>query len=74
MGDTLTILIAAIGALVVGIFIGRVLLQKANQKAAKELEERGKLIIREAELTAETLKKDRILEAKEKEINAQLEK
>jgi ribonucrease Y len=66
MGDTLTILIAAIGALVVGIFIGRVLLQKANQKAAKELEERGKLIIREAELTAETLKKDRILEAKEK--------
>ncbi|MFT6829162.1 MAG: ribonuclease Y [Roseivirga sp.] len=66
MGETLTILIAAIGALVVGIFIGRVLLQKANQKAAKELEERGKLIIREAELTAETLKKDRILEAKEK--------
>jgi ribonuclease Y len=66
MGDTLTILIAAIGALVIGIFIGRVLLQKANQKAAKELEERGKLIIREAELTAETLKKDRILEAKEK--------
>lgn len=66
MGDTLTILIAAIGALVVGIFIGRVLLQKANQKAAKELEERGKLIIREAELTAETIKKDRVLEAKEK--------
>lgn len=49
-----------------GIFIGRVLLQKANQKAAKELEERGKLIIREAELTAETIKKDRVLEAKEK--------
>lgn len=66
MGDTVTILITAIAALGVGVFIGRMLLQKVNQKAAKELEEKGKLIIKEAELTAETIKKDKILEAKEK--------
>jgi ribonuclease Y len=66
MGDTLTILLAAIAALAIGVFIGRILLQKANKKTAQEIEDRGKLIIREAELTAETLKKDRILEAKEK--------
>lgn len=66
MGDSLTVLLAAIGALAVGVIIGRVLLQKVNKKAAQEIEDRGKLIIREAELTAETIKKDRILEAKEK--------
>ena len=66
MGDVLTIALAAIVALAVGIFTGRILLQKFNKKAALEIEEKGKLIIREAELTAENIKKDRILEAKEK--------
>ena len=66
MGDILTIALAATVALVVGIFIGRFLLKKFNTKAAQELEEKGKLIIREAELTAVNVKKDRILEAKEK--------
>ena len=66
MGDTLTILLAAIGSLAVGFLLGRFLLQKLNKKAVIELEEKGKLIIKEAELTAENIKKDRILEAKEK--------
>lgn len=66
MGETVTILITAIAALVVGVFIGRLLLQKVNQKVAQELAEKAKLIMKEAELTAETLKKDKILEAKEK--------
>lgn len=66
MGDTLTILLVAIGALAIGFLLGRFLLQKLNKKAALELEEKGKLIIKEAELTAENIKKDKILEAKEK--------
>ncbi len=66
MGETVTILITAIGALAIGVFIGRLLLQKVNTKAAQELAEKGKLLMKEAELTAETLKKDKILEAKEK--------
>ena len=60
------ILITAVAALAVGVFIGRMLLQKMNKKAAQEQEEKAKLIIKEAELRAETIKKDKILEAKEK--------
>ena len=66
MDDIVLILITAVVALAVGVFIGRIFLQKLNKKTVQELEEKGKLIIKEAELTAETLKKDRILEAKEK--------
>lgn len=66
MGDTITLIAIAIGALAIGIFIGRILLQKMNTKALQEIEDKGKLIIKEAELTADNLKKDRILEAKEK--------
>lgn len=73
MGDELTIALAAIVALAVGIFIGRILLQKFNTRAAQELEEKGKQIIREAELTAENVKKDKILEAKEKYIKIKSE-
>ena len=61
-----TTLITGLAALAIGVFIGRILLQKLNKKAAQEQEEKAKLIIKEAELTADTLKKDRILEAKEK--------
>lgn len=66
MEDTITLIAIAIGALAIGIFIGRILLQKMNTKALQEIEDKGKLIIKEAELTADNLKKDRILEAKEK--------
>ncbi|WP_305983235.1 ribonuclease Y [Roseivirga thermotolerans] len=66
MGETLTILLTAIGSLAVGFLLGRFVLQKLNTKATLELEERGKQIIKEAELTAENIKKDKILEAKDK--------
>ncbi len=66
MGDITTILIAGLGALVVGILIGRFLLQKFNTKQAELLEEKGKQMVKEAELRAENIKKDKILEAKEK--------
>jgi ribonuclease Y len=46
--------------------IGRILLRKVFKKEEEEAQERAKLIIKDAELTAENIKKDRILEAKEK--------
>ncbi|MBY0433942.1 MAG: ribonuclease Y [Cyclobacteriaceae bacterium] len=46
--------------------IGSVLYKRRLKKNKAANEERAKLIIREAEMQAETLKKDRILEAKEK--------
>ncbi len=54
----------------VGILLGfttdRFLLRRSLHKKLKEAEEEKKLIIKEAEVTAESIKKDKILEAKEK--------
>lgn len=61
-----TILITAIVALGAGIGIGRVLLARAFSQQEKKMKEKAKLIIKEAELNAENIKKDRILEAKER--------
>ena len=66
MGDSLTIVLVAVAALAAGIFLGRIALQKINKKAAADLEEKAKLLIKEAEITAESIKKDKVLEAKEK--------
>jgi ribonuclease Y len=66
MGDTTTILLVAIGALAIGIIIGRILLQKLNKQQSLNQEEKGLQIIKEAELRAENIKKDKMLEAKEK--------
>lgn len=66
MPDIVYILLTAIVALGVGVFIGRSLLQKIYKQQEEDARQRAKNIIREAELNAESIKKDRILEAKEK--------
>ncbi|MBX9852877.1 MAG: ribonuclease Y [Cytophagaceae bacterium] len=62
----LYIAITGIIALILGVIIGRVLLQKVFKKHETEAQEKAKLIIKEAELQGETVKKDKILEAKER--------
>ncbi|WP_026463689.1 ribonuclease Y [Adhaeribacter aquaticus] len=66
MSITAYIIITALIALGIGIVVGRFLLKQVFKKEEEEAHEKAKLIIREAELNAESLKKDRILEAKEK--------
>ncbi|WP_162052895.1 ribonuclease Y [Pontibacter pamirensis] len=66
MPDILYILLTAVVALAVGVFIGRAMLQKVYKQQEEDARQKAKSIIREAELNAESLKKDRILEAKEK--------
>lgn len=66
MGDTTTLLLVAIGALAIGIIIGRILLQKLNKQQSELQKEKGQQIIKEAELKAESIKKDKMLAAKEK--------
>ncbi|WP_299703088.1 ribonuclease Y [uncultured Pontibacter sp.] len=66
MPDILSILITAIVALGVGVYIGRVLLQKVYKQQEEAARQNAKAIIREAEINAESIKKDRMLEAKEK--------
>ncbi|CAN0593101.1 unnamed protein product, partial [Laminaria digitata] len=51
---------------VIGFLISRFLLKKSADKKKKEAEDKAALIVKEAELTADNIKKDRILEAKEK--------
>ncbi|QSE97401.1 ribonuclease Y [Fulvivirga lutea] len=66
MADTLIFIIIGAVALVLGVVIGRMLASKASKVKEQELEEKAKMIIKEAEITAENIKKDKILEAKEK--------
>ncbi len=67
--DSQTLIIAiaiGAGALVAGLILGRILFVPAAQKKAQEAEIEAKRILEEAKLQAETLKKDKLLEAKEK--------
>ena len=66
---SLYILATAIIALLAGFFIGKSLLQKVYQQQETEAREKAELIVKEAEAKAEGIKKDRILQAKEKFIN-----
>ncbi|GAB2556476.1 ribonuclease Y [Spirosoma aerophilum] len=68
----LTILAALVGG-GIGILIGRQTMAGVRAKQEKEAEEKAAAIIKNAELQAETIKKDRILEAKEKYLKLKTE-
>lgn len=55
-----------VGGFLVGFFIHKTLLKNQLNSQIKEAEEKRKHILKEAELSAENIKKDKILEAKEK--------
>ncbi|CCH51268.1 metal dependent phosphohydrolase [Fibrisoma limi BUZ 3] len=57
----------------IGIYVGRKLLYKVFSKREQEADERAANILKNAELQAETLKKDRMLEAKEKYLKLKAE-
>ena len=62
----LVILLAIISSILIALFIGSYLYKRRLKKNQVANEEKARLIIKEAELQAENIKKDRILEAKEK--------
>src|SRR6478736_6466449 len=61
----LYIVVASIASLIVGVVIGRYLLIQFFKKHEEDSKEKSKLILKEAQLQAETTKKDKMLEAKE---------
>src|SRR5690242_3342219 len=63
---TSVIIIAAAVALIIGIFLGKVIFAKNTRQRIEEAEEQAKKIVADAKTAAENLKKDRLLEAKEK--------
>ncbi len=66
MGELLYNIVAVIIGLALGGFMASLFLKNNNKKLEEEAREKSKILIREAELTAESIKKDKILEAKEK--------
>ena len=62
----LTPIIAAVVSLIAGLFVGKAVFAKNTQKLEDEATAKAADIVKTAELQAENIKKDRILEAKEK--------
>lgn len=58
--------LAGIAGLLIGFLIARTILKKSNDQTLREAEEKAKLIIKEAEIKQESIKKEKILEAKER--------
>ena len=59
-------IIVGLVALVIGTALGKVIFAKNTKKQVEEAEQQSKLILKEAELTAENLRKEKELDAKEK--------
>ena len=59
-------IIIGVAALIVGIVLGKFIFAKNTQKKIEEAEQQAKNIIAEGQLKAENLKKEKLLEAKEK--------
>ncbi|MEM1138072.1 MAG: ribonuclease Y [Bacteroidota bacterium] len=70
---TETTIIVALIALALGIFVGRFLLKKVFKKFEIEARKKADSISKEAEIKAESIKKDKLLEAKEQEMKVQNE-
>lgn len=71
--DTITLLVGALGGLIAGVIIGRVLLKKVFSSQEQKINEQANILVKEAELQAETIKKDKIIEAKEQILSLKTE-
>jgi ribonucrease Y len=68
MSTTVIVIVLAsiVATIVLSLLIGSFLYKRKIKKNQEDAQDRSKLILKEAEIAAENLKKDRILEAKEK--------
>jgi ribonucrease Y len=62
----IAIIVSSVASVIVGFLIGSAISKKKQARINEETEEKSKLILKEAEIAGENLKKDKILEAKEK--------
>jgi len=60
------IFVSAVATIILSLIFGTLLSKRRSSKRNEEAEEKSRLILKEAEIAAENLKKDKILEAKEK--------
>lgn len=66
MGISLYIIVAGVVGLIVGGLLAGLFIKNNSKKIEEDARDKAKSLIREAEITADSAKKDRILEAKEK--------
>ncbi len=66
MDPNILIVIAAVVALIVGIIAGKLIFAKDTKKRVLEADEQAQKIVAGAQITSENLKKEKLLEAKEK--------
>lgn len=67
MSELIIIIASSIlGAIAIGLLLGTYLYKRKLKRTKKEVDAKSSLIIKEAEISAENLKKDKIIEAKEK--------
>src|SRR5690348_11210744 len=66
MDTTIIVIIAAVVALIIGIFAGKAIFAKNTRRQVEEAAEKARKILADAEASAENLKKDKLLEAKER--------
>ncbi|MFY0650508.1 MAG: ribonuclease Y [Cyclobacteriaceae bacterium] len=59
-------LLFLVGGLIAGALVTRIFVKSSNKKVLEEAEEKAKSIIKEAELNSENIKKEKVIEAKEK--------
>lgn len=64
--NLIIIVVSAIATIILSLLFGSILSRRRSSKRMEETEEKSTLILKEAEIAAENLKKDKILEAKEK--------
>lgn len=73
MNETIILLIVAILALVVGIVAGKFIFKANTQQKILDAENQAQKLVKDAQLQAETLKREKILEAKEKFVQLKAE-
>ncbi len=71
--DIIALLVGAVGGLIAGVIIGRVILKKIFASEGQKVKEKAEILLKEAKLQAETIKKDKIIEAKENLLNIKTE-
>jgi ribonuclease Y len=73
MDTTVITTIAAVVALIIGIVLGKVIFAKNTQQKIQDAEQQAQKIVSDAQISAENLKKDKLLEAKEKYLQLKTE-
>ncbi|MEM7551928.1 MAG: ribonuclease Y [Bacteroidota bacterium] len=64
--DGLFIAVGLLVGIAVGLFINKIMSTQAQKQKRQKLDEKAQLILKEAQVEAESIKKDKILEAKER--------